>query len=644
MTRLLSYFLLVLIAIAALLLGLRLEQQNNEIEHWIDSQLITKLTELNAGSTQISLDSLHIPAQQLTVWRGDQLIADYQHADHQFDRQLILDRAPYRIEAFIKTNYQAVTWDWILWFSCWLLLVVPTYLLIQRFNAFIGQLKQNFDQKISADLPTFANEIISQQQQQREALELAAHKEHALLDEHADLKDQYQLQHSTIHQITQASQSAHKELHWLKGLLQQLNHRGLLTGLGFEIELLKRFLHSPTQAKLQPYPSVAEWYAQTFRKPLASILPGTRVILDEDPTALQYKIALDQHECTLAIECILRELKPLIQNSEIELGYRLVTQPTSAIELSFKYQGFEFSTRFQKILRSEATQEPSLQDLPVHVLQLLIQQRGYRWQLDSVTGVGGKLCLTIPATVERVNQGKKYQTLCLLDALECRAKLYRNSLQTVAEQIIWARHIDDLHAELKLRLVDKVLALFDEAPEAEVCKQLEDVAQRYSVQACAESLYKAPEDSKVHWSAGPLFTADLLKANESMELGRQQLLVVDDNPVNMNYVETMMASMGVKVDKAFTGEEALHKARHNIYHVMLMDIQLPDISGIEVTRQVRQMRHHQMTNIIAFTAHAMPDEVASFRLAGMDDVLIKPMDSRKIAHLVHRLNLSPEIQ
>lgn len=644
MTRLLSYFLLVLIAIAALLSAIRFEQQKNAIEEWVDSQLITKLNGFTTGSPQISLEDLYIPAQQITVWRGDQLIAEYQHDDHQFDRQLIFERTPFRIEAFINTNYQALVLDWIIWFSCWLLLVFPSWLLVQRFNVFMKQLKPHMNGVASNDLPRIATEIIRQQNQQQEALELASFKEQELREQYVSLTEQNQIQHSTIQQLTLASQSVHTELHWLKTLLQQLNTRGLLTGLGFEIELIKRFLHSSHQAKLQQYSSIAEWFSQTFRKPLLTILPGARVILDEDPASLQYKLAIDQQECVLAIECILRELKPLIQNSEIELGYRLVTQPTSAIELSFKYQGFEFPLRFQKILRHEVSQEPSLQDLPAHVLQLQMQQRGYLWQLSSVTGVGGKLCLTIPATVERVNQSKKYQTLCLLDALECRAKLYRKSLQTAAEQIIWARHIDDLHSELKLRLVDKVLALFDEPPELDVCKQLEDVAQRFSVQACVESIYKAPADSKIQWLTGPLFTADLLQATESIELGRQQLLVVDDNPVNMNYVETMMASMGVKVDKAFTGEEALQKARNNIYHVILMDIQLPDISGIEVTRVVRQMRHHQMTNIIAFTAHAMPDEVASFRLAGMDDVLIKPMDSRKIAHLVHRLNLTPEIQ
>ena len=78
-------------------------------------------------------------------------------------------------------------------------------------------------------------------------------------------------------------------------------------------------------------------------------------------------------------------------------------------------------------------------------------------------------------------------------------------------------------------------------------------------------------------------------------------------------------------------------ASNNRYQLILMDIQLPDLPGTEVTKQIRQLRHHQQTIILAFTAHAMPDEIASFRLAGMDDVLIKPLDTKKIAHILGRI-------
>jgi CheY-like chemotaxis protein len=85
-------------------------------------------------------------------------------------------------------------------------------------------------------------------------------------------------------------------------------------------------------------------------------------------------------------------------------------------------------------------------------------------------------------------------------------------------------------------------------------------------------------------------------------------------------------------------------AAHNRYQLILMDIQLPDLSGTEVTKRIRQLRHHQQTSILAFTAHALPDEIASFRRAGMDDVLIKPLDTQKIAHILSRLSQADEMK
>lgn len=636
--------MLVFVSVSTFIVWHQQTEQQNAITHWVDATLMAQLANLSTSTGQLQLRELSIPAEQMNVWRGDQLVTEVLRHPHPRGSTFLVERAGYRIEFFVQRDWLALCKLWGLWLGCWLVLSMPAFLLLMRQQRVAALLAKSGMSATPDSLEHGIDELLKGRSHLQQQLELRQ-QDLATLQSSADNAAMQQRQHAEqIQSLTTLSQSAQRELQWIKALLQQFNSRGSVIGVGFEVELLKRYLHTPTQAKLTQFGSVAEWYAETLRKPLLAAFPGTRFLLDEDPTSLQYKVAIEQQDVKLAVDALLRELKPLLQTSELDLGYRIVLQPRPAIELSFKYQGYEFSPRFQKIMRHELAKEPSLQDLPAHLLASFVEHRGFSWQLDSVTGVGGKICLTIPAVIERVNQSKRFQTLCLLDPLECRATMYRKSLQTIAEQIIWVRQLDDLQTELKLRLVDKVLAFFDEQPSEHTVRQLEDVAQRYAVRVCVESVIKLPEDSEVQWWSAPLFTADLLQSSESIELGRQQLLVVDDNPVNMNFVETMMASMGVKVDKAFTGEEALQKARTNIYHVILMDIQLPDISGVEVTRQVRQMRHHQMTNIIAFTAHAMPDEVASFRLAGMDDVVIKPMDSRKVAHLVHRLHLTPEIQ
>lgn len=644
MTRLFSYFLLVLFSVSALLVWHVSGDQQEHIEHWVRYELSPHLQNLPASSTSLSLENMAVPAEQLMIWRGDQLVAEYVPQDHLAGKQVNINQGDYRIELYVRPDHEKMFMWVALWLVVWLLMVIPALLRTRRALHWSTQLKSVLSLNPTVherEIPVLVEQCVVQLKQQLQDLH---QQESALLSDIHQLTQSGRLQSEQIHTLTLTAQEAQRELHWLKALLPQLNSRRSLTGLGFELELLKRYLSNSAQSMLTSFPTISEWYQDTLRNPLVTLFPAARLLLDEDINGMQYKISVDMHECRLAIESVLRELKPLLQSSELETGYRITLQPRPAIELQFKYQGYEFPARFQKIIKGDTGFEPSLQDLPAYVLSNLLQHRGYSWHLESVAGVGGRLCLSIPAVIERVNTAKKYQTLCLMDSLECRSALAKRSLQTIAEQIIWVQHFGDLQTELKLRLVDKVLVFFEQMPAPAEIQQLEEIAQRYSTRVCVESMVSYPQGSEVNWWSTPFFIADLLQKSDTTSLGRQQILVVDDNAVNMNFVETMMSSMGVKIDKAYTGEEALQKAQANIYHVILMDIQLPDINGVEVTRQVRQMRHHQMTNIIAFTAHAMPEEIASFRLAGMDDVLIKPMDSRKVANLVHRLHLTPEIQ
>ena len=65
-----------------------------------------------------------------------------------------------------------------------------------------------------------------------------------------------------------------------------------------------------------------------------------------------------------------------------------------------------------------------------------------------------------------------------------------------------------------------------------------------------------------------------------------------------------------------------------------LDIQLPDLHGTEVAKQLRQTPAYQTTPILAFTAHALADEVASFKAAGMNDVIFKPLEVSKLQQIM----------
>ncbi|WP_132015087.1 PAS domain-containing hybrid sensor histidine kinase/response regulator [Hydrogenispora ethanolica] len=126
-----------------------------------------------------------------------------------------------------------------------------------------------------------------------------------------------------------------------------------------------------------------------------------------------------------------------------------------------------------------------------------------------------------------------------------------------------------------------------------------------------------------------------------LDLGSAQLhvLLVEDDPINQATVAKMLQRIGIKVDVATEGIEALHKLTRNSYNLILMDIQMPGMGGMETTRRIRELEAEAGGHIpiIALTAHAFSDDTKKFLAAGMDGLVTKPVSiydlSKNIAEL-----------
>jgi PAS domain S-box-containing protein len=104
------------------------------------------------------------------------------------------------------------------------------------------------------------------------------------------------------------------------------------------------------------------------------------------------------------------------------------------------------------------------------------------------------------------------------------------------------------------------------------------------------------------------------------------VLVVDDNPVNREVTAAMLESANLKVDLAVDGRECLDLAAAGEYAMILMDVQMPEMNGIEATVALRQRMDSAALPIIAMTASAFEDERAACMAAGMNGVLLKPAE------------------
>jgi len=117
-----------------------------------------------------------------------------------------------------------------------------------------------------------------------------------------------------------------------------------------------------------------------------------------------------------------------------------------------------------------------------------------------------------------------------------------------------------------------------------------------------------------------------------------KILIVEDNPQNMRLLEMLLKARGFNVLlKAIDGEEALDIATRELPDLIVMDIQLPKLSGLEVTKKLRQMPAFSRIPIIALTAYAMKGDKERFIEAGCSAYLPKPVSARELPAMINEM-------
>lgn len=141
--------------------------------------------------------------------------------------------------------------------------------------------------------------------------------------------------------------------------------------------------------------------------------------------------------------------------------------------------------------------------------------------------------------------------------------------------------------------------------------------------------------------------AAFLQQDETHSTDQQApaILLAEDNPINALIATTMLEDLPYRIDQAANGKEAFHKATHYPYHLILMDINMPDMDGFSATQALRDWEKANglaNTPIIALTANALKDDREKCLAAGLNDYLAKPVKKDEILKTVnHWLELSP---
>jgi len=116
----------------------------------------------------------------------------------------------------------------------------------------------------------------------------------------------------------------------------------------------------------------------------------------------------------------------------------------------------------------------------------------------------------------------------------------------------------------------------------------------------------------------------------------EKILIVDDNPTNLKLVAYLMKAKGYEVSTAIDADAAIADIRDKRPALILMDLQLPGVDGLELTRRLKSDPETRDIIIVAVTAYAMKGDQDKAVAAGCDDYVTKPIDTRSLPDTIAR--------
>lgn len=127
-----------------------------------------------------------------------------------------------------------------------------------------------------------------------------------------------------------------------------------------------------------------------------------------------------------------------------------------------------------------------------------------------------------------------------------------------------------------------------------------------------------------------------MQGDETPPVATKRILIVEDNELNMKLLRDVLEAYGYTTITTGEGEAALTLARDNQPELILMDLQLPDISGFDAVRRLKDDQQTRAIPIVAVTAFAMAGDERKALTSGCDAYVAKPILLREFLNLVER--------
>jgi CheY-like chemotaxis protein len=124
--------------------------------------------------------------------------------------------------------------------------------------------------------------------------------------------------------------------------------------------------------------------------------------------------------------------------------------------------------------------------------------------------------------------------------------------------------------------------------------------------------------------------------HELEQFNHLRVLLAEDNAINQKVAQQMLKKLGCVADVAQNGRETLHMMSEKEYDLVFMDVQMPEVDGLEATRLIRVNSDISQPYIVAMTANVMQEDREICRTAGMDDFVAKPVRLDEVSKALRR--------
>ena len=214
---------------------------------------------------------------------------------------------------------------------------------------------------------------------------------------------------------------------------------------------------------------------------------------------------------------------------------------------------------------------------------------------------------------------------------------------TLAEEI--RRHESDMRKERgrerDIQALPIVMLSSLGQVEADAARIVEKESIPYLVKPVkASQLYDAMVGVFVAESQRIQEREEVIKSQFDPEMGKRlplRILLAEDNVINQKLALRLLERLGYRADMAANGLETLDALRRQTYDVVLMDVQMPEMDGLEATREIcQEWPRQQRPRIIAMTANAMKEDREKCLAAGMDDYFSKPIRVEELVEALHK--------